>query len=84
MKKYVKPELIFEQYELNQHIADCAWEVQSADTSVCQATLDPKMGGDMFTETLFSDALGCTITSGSAYQAYCETNGSDATNTWKS
>ena len=27
MKKYVKPELFFERYELSQHIADCTWEM---------------------------------------------------------
>ena len=26
MKKYVKPELFYEHYELSQHIADCTFE----------------------------------------------------------
>ena len=25
MKKYVKPEIYYENFELSQHIADCGW-----------------------------------------------------------
>ena len=32
MKNYVKPELFYERYELSQHIADCAWEVNYEKT----------------------------------------------------
>ena len=40
MKKYVKPELFYERYELSQHIADCAWELQAGDENSCAATPD--------------------------------------------
>lgn len=54
MKKYVKPELFYERYELSQHIADCAWEMNySADKgTTCVGTPDDKklagMEGTLF------------------------------------
>lgn len=41
MKKYVKPELRFESYELNHSVADCGWELQFDDGYKCNATGDP-------------------------------------------
>lgn len=40
MKKYVKPELFLEQFELSQHIADCAWELKFASGNSCYAEPD--------------------------------------------
>lgn len=37
MKKYVKPELFYENYELSQHIAACHWDLNSADRGSCTA-----------------------------------------------
>ena len=50
MKKYVKPELFYERYELSQHIADCAWELQSGDGASCNAAADQVKipGEDLF------------------------------------
>lgn len=39
MKKYVKPELFYEHYELSQHIADCDFEYIQAQDS-CAALGD--------------------------------------------
>lgn len=43
MKKYVKPELFYERYELNQHIAlDCYYEMDQStltDKNVCGFTV---------------------------------------------
>lgn len=40
MKKYVKPELFYERFELSQHIADCQWEFEGAKSNVCPAYPD--------------------------------------------
>ena len=43
MKKYVKPELFYEHYELSQHIADCTWEFQNLTSrEICIARPDPE------------------------------------------
>ena len=47
MKKYVKPELFYEPYELSQHIANCTLEiVNSTDDKTCQGIPDPGQGMD--------------------------------------
>lgn len=39
MKKYVKPELFFERYELSQHIAACDYDSNhTADNEGCKFT----------------------------------------------
>lgn len=38
MKKYVKPELFFESFELSQSIAACGIDVNSADEHACAPT----------------------------------------------
>lgn len=44
MKKYVKPELFYESYELSQHIAACGWDMNSGDPMSCTADGDPDLG----------------------------------------
>lgn len=41
MKKYVKPELFFERYELSQHIAACDWDLNNATEEACGFKPDP-------------------------------------------
>lgn len=78
MKKYVKPELFCEQFELTQHIADCAWELnlQSLDSCLV-ATADPeKLPG--FPNLFAATANGCVYIPteyGGTYEGYCEFNG---------
>lgn len=63
MKKYVKPELFYEHFELTQHIAACGWNMQSADVNNCHAVPD-KTGvwGDGFDVKLFAVAGVCEYT----------------------
>lgn len=73
MKKYVKPEIFIEKFELNQHIADCAWELQSGDSDICIATPDPeKLPGVYW--NLFNGA-NCEWAPGVDSDDYCYTNG---------
>ena len=79
MKKYVKPELFYERFELSQHIADCGWELKHADGS-CKANPDEKhWGSGALTDmgTLFTTALSCDNKTDAGYQNYCYENGTD-------
>ena len=62
MKKYVKPELFYEHFELSQHIADCTWELQLNKGS-CSAQADPDF--IVSSELLFSANVttpaSCTV-----------------------
>lgn len=43
MKKYVKPELFYEHFELNTHVANCIWEHRNTyidDALTCTYTAD--------------------------------------------
>ena len=86
MKKYVKPELFYERYELSQHIADCTWETKKPNglktfegDGSCIAYGDSELGLDG--NILFqSNEMGCTLLS-TDYQDYCYENGSDGLKT---
>ncbi len=85
MKKYVKPELFYERFELTQHIADCAWELTSGSKDSCSAQADPDFlptfsGVNLFT---LSD-LGCTLIPGQNYSDYCYHDGAQGVNVFKS
>lgn len=74
MKKYIKPELFYEHYELAQHIADCDWEMTSVDKNVCVAYGDEDM---VFAgERLFVTDDVCSITEGTL-EEYCYQTGVD-------
>lgn len=74
MKKYVKPELVYEHFTLNTHIADCGWELQHANKESCFATADPNHYGEGWTTTLFVSTNMCTDTD---WEGYCYENGVD-------
>ena len=73
MKKYVKPEIFIEKFELSKHIADCAWELQSGNSESCHATPDPEklagIDGNLFNES------NCEWAPGVNSDVYCYTNG---------
>lgn len=75
MKKYVKPELFYENFELSQHIAACGIDVDltNATQDTC-ATLDkdfwPGLGGT----TVFQENTSCAIAI-SNIEVYCYTVG---------
>ena len=82
MKKYVKPELFYEQFELSKHIADCAWELTLDNENVCSAVSDSAkipVPGNLFV----SEEKGCTVTS-DVYQDYCYQGGAEGANVFKS
>lgn len=82
MKKYVKPELFYERYELSQHIADCAWELQLNSDTSCHAEPDPK-DYPGFSNLFHAKQDGCIMTT-AQWQDYCYTNGAEGSNLFKS
>lgn len=85
MKKYVKPELFYEKFELTQHIADCAWELNSAQGS-CNASADPDLiPGVTEPDRLFTaDINGCSFIPGVNYQDFCYHDGAQGVNVFMS
>lgn len=79
MKAYVKPELFYERYELSQHIADCAWEMNYHENTTCTGTGDENSG--LKGMILFTDV--CAIKP-EMLENYCETNGAAGANTFVS
>lgn len=58
MKKYVKPQLFYERFELSQHVANCDWELLSASSTVCSAKPDsvtkPGVTSNLFTNQVLT------------------------------
>ncbi len=69
MKKYVKPELYYESFELSQHIAGCNLTLSMQDEYLC--TAEGSVDGDYITGG-FLDKPRCSI----ILEGYCYTNGS--------
>ena len=86
MKKYVKPELFYERFELSQHIADCAWELTNSTKETCFAVPDNDyipIEGNLFA----SQNNGCTwIASefGGPYTEYCYQGSTEGANVFTS
>ena len=78
MKKYVKPELFYEKYELTQHIADCAWEFKEHTTvDNCYAQGDSEKVP--IEGNLFVSHSNCTVTP-DVYDDYCYHDGAQGVN----
>lgn len=86
MKKYVKPELFYEEFELTQHIADCAWELTNSTKETCFAV--PDTDYLPVTDTLFAGQdRGCTWVAaefGGPYKYYCYQGGGEGANVFNS
>lgn len=85
MRKYVKPELFYEHYELSKHIADCAWELTHSNKEECSAVADPDYISEYSGMNLFMDSSnGCVLIPGVNYDAYCYHGGSGGPNVFAS
>lgn len=83
MKKYIKPELFYEPYQLSVHVADCGWELQSGDPNTCVAFSDQSKWG--IVDTLFTSRINCNNKADTGgFQLYCYENGSDGLKVFKS
>lgn len=62
MKKYVKPELFFERYELNQHIAACTWDLNLVSEGACGFKADPTQDPNLSPEwVLMTNVQNCNF-----------------------
>lgn len=82
MKKYVKPDLYYEDFQLSVHIAACAWDMSnSSSPEVCSAISDAD-------NTLGYPADVVVFTNKSLCAAepeyYCYTNGTEGFNIFNS
>ena len=82
MKKYVKPALFYEKFELSKHIADCAWELTSANKESCSAEADPNFLPD--TPNLFVSGLNTCVYNETNYQNFCYYDGVQGVNVFAS
>ena len=81
MKKYVKPELFFESYEVNQNIAACSWDLNHADKHSCHADFDPDRDNQHDTGVmLFTQQAGTCNVDEEDMEEYCYTNGAGMNN----
>lgn len=79
MKKYVKPELFYEHFELNTHIADCMFEVNNqGDPQGCTFIADENYG--IPGAVVFTTIEVC----GMEFEGSCYYPGTDGTNTFAS
>ena len=71
MKKYVKPELYYENFELSQHIASCYITLSYATAEVCQGVA----GGVKPIFTSASCSNEGEIVNAGDLASYCYSNG---------
>lgn len=83
MKKYVKPEIVYENFELSSQIATCALDMNNqSDENSCSAIPDSTYTGEEWTDgPVFHNETVCAVTK---YDNYCFTNGSDTMNVFNS
>ena len=44
MKKYIKPELYYEEFQMSQSVAACGWNLEFQDVNSCAAVGDMDFG----------------------------------------
>lgn len=82
MKKYVKPDLYYENFELSTHVAACAWDMTNSQSKEsCSAQADEEYLG--FSDVSLFNNAQCDI-SEADYEDYCWTNGSVGANVFNS
>lgn len=82
MKKYIKPELFYENFELSQHIAFCAWDMpESKKVEECYADSDPTWGIPGGIRAFYASKEICVD---GPVESYCYTNGSSENNIFNS
>ena len=77
MKPYVKPELFYESFEMNQSIAACRWDLNEADKNNCSADYDFNLDNSTHIEVnLFVTSNTCSkLESEMSPEEYCYQNG---------
>ena len=80
MKAYVKPELFYEHFELSQHIAACAWDLNLANEDVCGFQVDTSLENNYPADTvLLTGERSCNFDG-----PYCYMSSTGGLNTFNS
>lgn len=81
MKKYEKPEIYIEKFELSQHIAACAWDMSNQNSvESCSATSDAELSGLVGINAFYDE----NVCSDGPIDVYCYTNDSEGFNIFNS
>lgn len=82
MKKYEKPRVRIERFELSQHIAACAWDMLSSKrVEECYAVSDSGWGLPAGVHAFNTGVDGC---SDGPLESYCYTNADSGSNIFNS
>ena len=75
-KSYVKPELFYESFVLNQHIAACGIDVTFENIDTCTPRLDSSFWPGL-SDTVFGDGESRCSTNVKDIDVYCYTTGTN-------
>ena len=81
-KKYIKPAILFESYELNTSIATCFWDLNVNNTSKDTCAASAADAGDTSDNLLFNN--GNCNTSPDMYVDFCYEHGGNGSNLFNS
>lgn len=82
MRRYEKPKLYIERFELSQHIASCAWDMSNFKTlEECSAESDEEWIGIPGINAFLELNEKCTD---GPWEDICYTNGSSGSNVFNS
>lgn len=82
MKKYVKPDLYYEDFHLSVHIATCAWDMSNYKSiAECSAAPDGSNGLPAESMNAFMNNANCVD---GPIEDFCYTNGADGINIFNS
>lgn len=75
MKEYIKPDLYYENFELSQHVADCAWELKGRlEQYSCSGLADEALLPYLSGKTAFANDTGACDSADYQYEGgYCYT-----------
>lgn len=81
MKKYVKPDLFYENFELSHSVANCSAALNHAEAET-NCVIDDIDGID-FGYTVFTAGVNCQYDS-NVWEKYCKFTGTDSINIFTS
>lgn len=76
MKKYIKPTIMLERYDLSQNIAACAWVMNNSPEAGCVGEADEENWGTGMDGFLFADSCNYHVND---FGGYCYQNSADGT-----
>lgn len=78
MKQYQKPEVLWENFALAEHIAQCDYTIESTDEFTCKIVRDNFLDDGADFRNGFAEAKHGASVCGIIVSNYCYTNGAEA------